>query len=162
MFYSVRFGPENFSLSLQSAHYMSFRALDSDTSSASSKIVFSGAQGGPLLSYLHPFYMTELGNNLQDIQMTNPTTLNPRNMEAQNPLPNRTQNSSSFNPPVPTTRSALPKRTGWSEDFKIYITRLEARTKRKWAPYIDTCSMCLDMIDTLWEGKKTKGGSMVR
>ena len=53
------------------------------------------------------------------------------------------------NPTIPTTRAALPKWNGKAEDFGFYIQRLEARIRKEWAPCVDPCSICLDMIDTL-------------
>ncbi|POS87432.1 hypothetical protein EPUL_000238 [Erysiphe pulchra] len=59
-------------------------------------------------------------------------------------------------PVLSTTRSALPKWNGNLEDFGFYICKLEARIKREWASFVDPCSICLDMIDTLPDDKKLR------
>ena len=65
-------------------------------------------------------------------------------------------NPSQINPAIQMAKSALPKCSGQAEDFRFYIRRLEARIQREWAPYVDPCSICLDMIDTLLDEKKLR------
>lgn len=65
-------------------------------------------------------------------------------------------NASRANPTMQMAKSALPKWSGHAEDFSFYIRRLEARIQREWAPYVDPCSICLDMIDTLPDEKKSR------
>ena len=65
-------------------------------------------------------------------------------------------NTSRINPTMQMAKSALPKWSGQAEDFSFYIRRLEARIQREWAPHVDPCSICLDMIDTLPDEKKSR------
>lgn len=83
-----------------------------------------------------------------------------RNMNTGN-LPDNTPANPSPNKPLPTAptvinKSTLPKWSGEVEDFSFYIKRLEARIEREWAPYADPCSICLDMIDTLPDDKRSR------
>lgn len=50
----------------------------------------------------------------------------------------------------------LPKWNGKLDDFGLYMRRLELRVERELSPFVDPCSICLDMIDTLSETKQAR------
>ena len=148
---------------------MSYRVPDCDSSSTSSKLSFNSAQEVSIHNYTDSNQMTEQNIPVPEIQMENSSIPNSfdnlsdqvkaelmailqerTNLNAPNPPSNTPVYTNSF-PPAPITRSALPNWNGRAEDFSFYITRLEARIKREWAPYVDPGSICLDMIDTLPE-----------
>lgn len=55
------------------------------------------------------------------------------------------------NPPV-----TLPKWNGRQEDFAFYMDRLRIRVERELAPYREESAICIDIIDTLPEDKKSR------
>lgn len=142
---------------------MNFQVPDDDSSSTSQALSYRSTREDSL---------TE--NQSPEIQMADSTTdpfaglsvedkrellklLNEKRNEGINYNPTNIQSyPTPINPPVSINRSALPKWSGNSQDFSFYINRLQARIEREWAPFVDPCSICLDMIDTLPEDKKSR------
>lgn len=56
----------------------------------------------------------------------------------------------------PSHAVTLPKWSGKHEDFIFYIDRLRIRVEKEMAPFKEPNSICIDIIDTLPEDKKSR------
>lgn len=146
---------------------------DDDSSSITSSISYHSISEDSLTNSLTTYHMSQ--TPIHEVQMANASTQDPfedlsiedkrellailqerRNVRTNGPPDNLQAIPAPAIPTVHMARAALPKWSGKAEDFSFYIRRLEARINREWATHVDPCSICLDMIDTLPDEKKTR------